>query len=563
MTGVDDERPAEGEADARRWVTLAIVILAALISSLDSTVLNVAIPSILRDFHSDLPSVQWVVSGYSLTFATLLIIGGRLGDVYGHRRVFIVGVILFGAGSLLASLAPSIAVLLLGEAFIEGVGAALMMPATTAILSTTFHGRERATAFGWWGATIGAAAAFGPIVGGYLTTEYSWRWALRINVFVAPAAAIGALVFMQRDIRRRERAKLDVPGALLVGTGMLLLVFGLSEGPTYGWLVPRRDFTVDGLRCWPATNAVSVIPIAFVVALALLWCFVRLERHKERSGGSPLFELGQLEHRGYRYGLLTSTVVALAQLGLIFVLPIVLQDGKHLSALDTGLWLVPFGVFIIVGAQLGGRLTRLLATTSVVRIGLVLEAMGLCAVAAAVSPHITVIAVIPGFGLFGVGYGFASAQLVNIILSDVPRDKAGVAGAANATVRQVGAALGVAVVGALLNTLAIRRAIGLVARSGLAAPVRAEAVEGLHRRGVNYLPPVAVSPRDASRLSHILSAAITSGARPALLFAASAALGGALVSLLIPQVATGRRRPAIDVVPPQPAAGTGAVVSGR
>ncbi len=218
------------ELDPKRWVTLTIVIIAAMISSLDNTVLNVAIPSILRDFHTDLPSVQWVVSGYALTFATLLIIGGRLGDVYGHRRCFMVGASLFGLGSLIASFATSVPMLLAGEAVIEGIGAALMLPATTAILSTTFQGRERATAFAAWGAAVGSAAAFGPAVGGFLTTYYSWRWALRINVVVAPAAVIGALLFVHRDGRPERRPRLDVPGALLIGGGDVPLGLRTERG---------------------------------------------------------------------------------------------------------------------------------------------------------------------------------------------------------------------------------------------------------------------------------------------------------------------------------------------
>ena len=177
------------------------MIISAFIVVLDNTVLNVAIPTILREFHTTLPSLEWVVTGYALTFATLLIIGGRLGDVYGHRRVFVIGAALFGVGSLLASVSHSVGMMILGEAIIEGIGASLMLPATLAILSTTFHGRERATAFATWGATAGVAAASGPVVGGFLTNFYSWRWAFRINVVIAPLAIVGAMLFMQRGER--------------------------------------------------------------------------------------------------------------------------------------------------------------------------------------------------------------------------------------------------------------------------------------------------------------------------------------------------------------------------
>src|SRR5438270_8194603 len=194
-----------------QWVVLAVTIVAAFIVVLDNTVLNVAIPTSLRDLHTTLPSLEWVITGYALTFATLLIIGGRLGDVYGHRRVFIVGAALFGIGSLLASASTSVGELILGEAIIEGIGASLMLPATLAVLSSTFKGRQRAAAFAAWGATAGVAAAAGPVVGGFRTTNYSWRWSFRINVIVAPIAIVGALVFMRRQPPPGRRIRIDVP----------------------------------------------------------------------------------------------------------------------------------------------------------------------------------------------------------------------------------------------------------------------------------------------------------------------------------------------------------------
>ena len=180
--------PEQPPSDIRRWVTLGIVLMSTLIIVLDNTVLSVAIPTILAEFHTTLPSLEWVITGYSLTFATFLIIGGRLGDVHGQRRMFIIGAALFTAGSLLASLSWNVASLVVGEAIIEGVGASLMLPATLALLSNTFQGRERAMAFAAWGAVAGSAAALGPVVGGLLTTNFSWRWAFRINVIIAPLA---------------------------------------------------------------------------------------------------------------------------------------------------------------------------------------------------------------------------------------------------------------------------------------------------------------------------------------------------------------------------------------
>ncbi len=514
------------------------MLSAAFIVVLDNSVLNVAIPTILRDFHTSLPSVEWVVVGYALTFASLLIIGGRLGDLYGHRRIFIIGAALFGVGSLLASVSWNVPSLVLGEAFIEGVGASLMLPATLAIISTTFRGQERGLAFAGWGTTAGAAAAFGPVVGGFLTTQYSWRWAFRINVIIAPLAILGALLVMQRSVpAEQSRRSLDWPGAALIASGMFLLVFGITEAPTYGWFKPIETFTITGTTVWPRSWHLSVIPVAMLVGLCILAWFVVYELRTERAGRGPLFEFSQLRHKTFRYGLLTTMVLAMGQLGLLFVLPIFLQDGKHLSAETNGLWVVPTGLFIVVGAQIGGRLTRRVGTTTVARTGMILETFGFVLLALVVSPTLQFVDLLPGFALYGFGIGFASSQLTNIVLSAISSDKAGSASGANTTVRQIGSALGVAVIGALLTSETIRQATSAVhASRELPTKLKVQAAAGLHVLGPNYAPSHHVTPEQAAALERILGVAVSNATQPALLFGAGVVGLGALLSLAIPKI---------------------------
>src|SRR3954447_16455164 len=275
------------------------------------------------------------------------------------------------------------------------------------------------------------------------------------------------------DSQRRQR--IDIPGALLIASGMFLLVFALSEGGLYGWLRPLRSLDIAGWTAWPASRSFSLIPVIAVAAVLLLGAFVALEAHKERVAGDPLFELSQLRHLGFRYGLLTTAVLAMGQLGFLFVLPVLLQDGQHLSAIESGLWLVPSGVCIAIGAQVGGRLTRKINTTHVVRSGLALEAVGLVFIALAVSPDVTFLGLLPGLVTFGVGLGFASSQLTNVVLSDIPKEHAGAASGANTTVRQIGAALGIAVIGSLLSTQMVRHASAAIRASTLAGGLKAQA----------------------------------------------------------------------------------------
>lgn len=191
--------------DPKRWLALVVLSSSLFIIVLDNTIVNVAVPTIIRELHTDVSSLQWVISGYSLVFASLLISFGRIGDIIGRRRLFFIGAALFGIGSLVASEAGSFAQLFIGESIIEGVGAAMMLPATLAIISATFQGRERGMAFAVWGAVAGGAGALGPWIGGILTTDYSWRWAFRINVAIAPIAIIAAILVVRES--RDERAK--------------------------------------------------------------------------------------------------------------------------------------------------------------------------------------------------------------------------------------------------------------------------------------------------------------------------------------------------------------------
>jgi len=495
--------PIDEPLDPRRWFAASVAIVSVAIPVLDNTILNLAVPTILREFHTPLSSLQWVITGYSLTFATLLIIGGRLGDIFGHRRMFVLGAAIFGVGSLLASISTSVPTLFVGEALIEGIGASMMIPATLSILSTTFRGAERPKAFAAWGAVAGAAVAFGPILGGFLTTDYSWRWAFRINVIVAPIIVVGALLFMHPDERTTRRPHIDVRGAALIATGSFSLIFGLSEGTIYGWWTPIKDLTVGSRHVWPATRAVSIIPFAFLLSALIFTAFVMIELAMERGDRDPLFEFGQLRHLGFRYGLLTTMVLAMGQFGLLFILPILLQNGKHFSAWHAAQWMLPQGILIALGAPIGGRLTRRFSITSIVRTGLALEAIGLLWVALAISPRVSFLALLPGMIVFGLGVGFASSQLTNVILSDIDPDKAGVAGGTNTTVRQVGLALGIATFASFI---------------------------------------------DASTRSGGTPTAVANGARPAMLFAAAVVGFGAGLSFLIPRVTVARVSLPKDVV---------------
>jgi EmrB/QacA subfamily drug resistance transporter len=540
---VAEPLPVAQVSGSRRWVALGCIAAAALIVSLDSSVLSVAIPTVLREFHTTLSSLQWVLTGYSLVFASFLVIGGRLGDLHGHRRMFAIGGLLFATGSLMATLSWSVPSLFVGEALIEGVGACLMLPATLAMISTGFRGRHRAAAFSVLGVAIGLGASLGPLLGGFFTTELTWRLAFGINVVVAPLAVLGVLLYLPRSDRSGAKPRLDITGACLIASGMFLLVFAISEGSRYGWWKPSAAFTVMGQTLWPASAPVALVPVAFLLAAVLLSTFVVVERRKEREGRDPLFEFGELRHRGYRYGLVTTSIIALGQLSLILILSVFLQDAVRLSAVEVGVWLIPLGSSMIVGARVGAVIANRHAPIVSVRTGLVLESTGMLVLVMLIDPRMSFWELLPGLVLYGVGIGCASAQLVNVVLSDVDPAKSGVASGANTTMRQVGAGLGVAIISTILTQQTIQRATSNVRATDVPAKLQAKAIAALDQVGTSFSPPRGTAPHDAAVLLHALASGVTDAARPALWYVFTTMVVGLTVSFLVP---TKRRPPHVE-----------------
>lgn len=436
----------------RRWLVLAAMAAAVAIVTLDTTILNIAIPTIRHDLRTDFASLQWVIIGYSLTLGSLLIIGGRIGDLFGVRRTFVAGTVLFAGGSLLASLATSTAMLATGEAVIEGVGASLLLPASLATLSTTFQGPARARAFALWGGVAGASAALGPVVGGWLTSDFSWRWGFRINVIVAPLAALAALLALPKDVYRRRRPRLDLGGAALLALGLFCLVFAVTEGPDRGWFANRgARVAIGGATVWPSRWPVSSVVPALSIAIFSLLCFVGLEFRQTHTRRDPIIQLALFSRRGFSSGLVTAATVVMAQAGVMFVLGIFLQATHQLSAVDAGLWLLPVGLAVLVGAQLGGWGAAKAGPTVVVRAGILIQLLGVSAAAAVLQTDIGWAALAGLLVLFGLGAGMASSQLTAVILAEVPRERAGSASGVVTTNSSIGAAIGVAVLGSVLR----------------------------------------------------------------------------------------------------------------
>lgn len=518
-----------------QWLTLLVLCFALLIVIIDVTIVNVTLPSIRKEFDASLSSLEWITAIYALVFAAFIITWGRIGDEIGRRRIFIAGVAVFVIGSVIVGISSSIPMMLAGR-LIQGFGAAMTSPSTLSILSTTFTGRMRGIAFGLWGATAGAAAAFGPLLGGFLTTYVSWRWAFLINVPIGIIAIIGAYVYIKESRDTSRKHSYDIVGVALSALGFSALVFGLIEGQTYGWLTPKDTFTLGGFS-W-GVQSISITLVAFALAAIVLTAFVVYELNMLKQGGEPLFDFSLLRSTGFRYGLMTVLVVALGEFGVFFIFSIYLQTVRELNALQAGLTFLPFAIVTFIAAPIAGTLSSRFGPKWVVTTGMILEAISIFLFSRVLSVDTPFWVFIPVFMIYGAGVGLAIAQLTNLTLSDIPLQQSGAGSGAINTVRQIGAAIGIAILGAVLAAQ-----IGAVGRAEIEAnanippafkaSIEASLDKGLSGESFDTTSPQANTPVGLE-IKKAFYDAITEGVKSAAVVAGIFVLLGALSSLLIP-----------------------------
>ena len=450
----------------RRWACLAVLSLGVALVVVDATVVGVLMPQIVSGLGLTTSDAEWVTSVYALVFAALLIPFGRAGDLFGRRRAFVTGVAVFTAASVLAALAGDGTALVGARAF-QGVGAAMMLPATLSTVNAVFTGRERAVAFGIWGSMIAGMAALGPLLGGAVASTAGWRWAFGVNLPLGAALLAGALVLVpetrlprpgetDRGTAGRRRAlgdavrEIDWPGGALAALGLGALVCGLIEGQTYGWWTATRPITAGPLT-WPSGGPSPVPPLLGLSAV-LLTALIVVERARAAAGRPVMLDLALFRISSFRHGVLASALVNVGELGLVFVLPLFLLGVHGTAPLQISMALLPLAAGAFLAGGGAGRLAHRHGAHRVVRFGIALEVAAVAALALTLTPATTGLGLAPWMLLYGIGLGLTSAQLTNVSLADVPPGRAGQASGTQSTARQVGAALGIALVGTVFAT---------------------------------------------------------------------------------------------------------------
>jgi EmrB/QacA subfamily drug resistance transporter len=410
--------------ERRKWWTLAAVSFGLFMIMLDNTVVNVALPSIQDDLNAGLSELQWIVTGYALTFAALMLIGGKLADAYGRRLIFVLGIVVFTGSSLWCGLADS-GDTLIAARVVQGVGAALMNPATLSIIAATFPPRERGMAIGIWAGVSALALAIGPLIGGLLTEHLSWNWIFYVNIPVG-LIGIAASFLLITESKDETHERLDLPGLATSALGLFALTYGLIEANTYGWTSGR-------------------IVGSFAVAVVALVAFIQLERRQR----APMLDLSLFRSGTYAGANLAMLLVALAMFGVFFFVSLYMQNVLGYSAVQAGAAFLPMTVLIILIAPVAGKLSdrhgsRWLMSSGMVLLGVQLLYLSQLGTGA------TFWNLLPGFLLGGLGMALTMTPTAAAATRAVPVEKSGVGSAVLNAMRQVGGSLGIALMGAIV-----------------------------------------------------------------------------------------------------------------
>ena len=434
-----------------RWIGLLFISLAISLVIIDGTIVNTIFPEMIKDLALTSTEVQWVQESYILVFASTLLIWGSLADRMGRRRLLIVGIVVFIASSIWAGSADSASSLILSRV-VQGVGGAMVLPTTLSLVNATFQGRERGIAFAVWGSTIGGMVAVGPVLGGWLATDFTWRWAFLINVPLGILIIVGLLLFATESKSPGARKAIDWVGAVLSVLLFGPLVFGLIEGRVYGWwsVNPKSSFAIGNFT-W-AESGISVIPVALGIALVAGIIFVWWETNRQRKDQGVLLDLNLFRIASFRNGSVAALIISMGEFGLIFAIPLWLQNVIGMTPIGAGLVLLWLAGGAFFASGIGGALSGKLPAARAVQLGVLLELLGIVGFALVASTDTGWQAIAPFLFLYGIGVGLATAQLTGVIMVDVPMEQNGQGSGSQSTVRQIGSALGIAVIGTMLFT---------------------------------------------------------------------------------------------------------------
>ena len=424
-----------------KWGVLAVLGVAQFLMVLDQAVMNVAISQLVEDFDTTVTTIQMVIALYALVMAGLMLTGGKLGDIWGRKRAFTIGLCIYGVGSALTAVSWNVPSLMFGWSILEGIGAALVMPALVALVAGSYQGHERAVAYGALGGVAGAGIAVGPILGGWMTTDFTWRLVFAGEVVAAIGILLGTRL-IREPAREGSAPSLDWVGSVLSAGGLALVVFGVLQASNWGWLQPRSS-PIEPF-------GFSLTPFVIAAGGLVLAAFVAWERRREERGLEPLVHLGLLRLPSLRGGVAMLLAQNLILMGIFFTIPLFLQIVQGLDALETGIRMLPASAGLFFTALAGSALSSRFAARTLVRAGLLVVLVAVLMLLATIEPQLDNADFLVAMGVLGVGMGLIVSQLGNVVQSAVGDADRSEAGGLQNTAQQLGSSLGTALLGAIV-----------------------------------------------------------------------------------------------------------------
>ena len=437
-----------------RWIGLVFISMAISLVIIDGTIVNTIFPHVIEALKLTSTQVQWVQESYVLVFASLLLVWGSLADRIGRRLLLVIGLSIFVAASMWAGFSTDASSMILARV-VQGFGGAMVLPTTLSLVNANFQGKERGIAFAVWGATIGGMVALGPVLGGWLATDFGkdgWRLAFNINLPLGLIVVLGLLIWVTESKQAQREGGIDVVGALISVIMFFTLVFGLIQGRVYGWWTPstKNIFEIGDFK-WP-TDGISVIPVSLAISVFFFTIFVLWERARDRAHKNVLLDLALFKIGSFRNGSFAALIISMGEFGLLFAIPLWLQNVEGLTPISSGLVLLWLAGGAFLASGVGGAMSGKLPAVRAVQIGVLFELIGVSGISLVATTGGGWWPVAPFLLLYGIGVGLATAQLTGVIMVEVPMAKIGQASGSQSTVRQIGSALGIAVLGTVLFT---------------------------------------------------------------------------------------------------------------
>jgi len=506
-------------AGKSKWTVVIIACMAIFIIVLDSSAMNVAISALVEELNTTLSSIQSIIAIYALVMASLMLLGSKLQDIIGRKRAFVVGTIIYGFGSLIATLSRNAATLLVGWAILEGIGAALILPATTTLVSAEYEGRDRVVAFGIWGGIAAAGTAVGPIVGGFFTSYLTWRL-----VFASEIILVLAILLLRSRLSESEPGlkwkELDLVGAILSVVSILLVVFGILMLRT-----PDK---------WPLVPLLTVPGIALFIVL-IFWL-----KRRARKGLDPLFDISLFRVRMFNLGNLNSILQQLPVAGVLFVVPVFLQQVTGVSAIMTGVALLPLSITVFAFSLYGGKLLAILRQPKYVLVaGFIVSAAGALVLRGEFSSSTRIYDLILGLAIFGTGIGLLLSQLTNITMSSAGAEREAEASGLLNTSKNLGYSLGTALIGVLLIIGVFGGLVTSLEESPELAHIPREEIEQSlfdYFQDMQTAPPPGIPARDTTEAEALVDSAISKAMRLTFFVLGMILLLGAVLSIFVPKL---------------------------